>query len=548
MFTFYKVDVVGPSNWTATFLQDNNVTEVTTKGALKRLLSKINYLIGYNNYSIDDKLIASVLKGIDPYETLEKIETNKRVSFNLQNPVSIDLKQEINAELDEIKFNLGYGSAHDDLKIMQEIFKLRENYLMSKFEVVKEFKLPVSNLKLTRVMLASEVLKTRKGNDKNRLVIKYDKRLSKHELPKQVLAFYESIEEQFEKDIDYQVLEREKLVYKLGNLDHTFGFGGLHAAKENYVDEGQFMEIDVKSYYPSLILNNEYLDEKAHKYYQAIYNDRQKLKMYEDPKEEAYKLIINIVYGGLKSQWTRLYNPQISNSVTVNGQLILTHLILLISNFCELIQTNTDGLIIKYEPVMKESILKIIKLFEEHYQLEFGVKYINKIAQKDVNNYVLRYEDNSLRAIGRFANYENGDYERNSYSIIDKALVEHYMNGVRVNRTVMNEYKKGNLQAFQYVIKAGKFDGLAQENFSGTLFDDVKDTRLKEIEPVSRVFAGRNKDIGSVYRFKKGRETKYTKVAYTSDHCLVWNESLEKLDRRLIDLNWYIKECERWLF
>src|SRR5699024_8995260 len=118
-----------------------------------------------------------------------------------------------------------------------------------------------------------------------------------------------------------------------------------------------------------------------------------KLQRVEDPKEEAYKLILNIVYGGLKSKWSNLYNPQMSNNVVVNGQLILTHFILLLDNFCELIQTNTDGIIIKYEPVMKESIIKLIKLFEKHYSLSFDIDYINKIAQRDVNNYVVRYEE-----------------------------------------------------------------------------------------------------------------------------------------------------------
>ncbi len=536
------------NGWQAAFLQDDKLIKVTEKGALKRLLSKTNYLVGYNNYTIDDKLIASVLKDIEPFETLKKIRENKRVGFALQNPISIDLKQEINEELDEIKFNLGHGSAEDDLKIMQEVFKLRENYLMSKFDVVKEFKLPVNNLKKTRVMLAGEVLKTRKGTDKERLNIKYDERLTKEELPQRILEFYQRIESRFKDGVDFKELEREKLTYKLSGLDHTFGFGGLHAAKENYVDEGNFMQIDVKSYYPSLILNNHYLDEKAHKYYQAIYNDRQKLKKANDPKEEAYKLIINIVYGGLKSPWTRLYNPQISNSVTVNGQLILTHLIWLLDNFCELVQTNTDGLIIKYDDVMLSSILQIIKLFEQHYHLKFDTKYINKIAQKDVNNYVIRYTDNTLHAVGRFANYDGGDFERNSYTIIDKALVNYYMHDIKVNRTVMNEYKKGNFQLFQYIVKDGSYDGMAQEVFNDTLFNDFKETGFKRLAPVNRVFAGRNKEIGSVYRFKDGRETKYTKVAYTSDNCLIWNDSLKRLDRRLIDLNWYIKECERWLF
>src|SRR5699024_7828080 len=118
MFTFYRFDVVGPGNWTATFLQDEEVIKIKEKGALKRLLSNTKFLVGYNNYNMCDKLLASVLKGIDPYTTIEKLETNKRVTFNLQNPISIDLKQELNVELDEIKYNLGYGSNMNDLEIM----------------------------------------------------------------------------------------------------------------------------------------------------------------------------------------------------------------------------------------------------------------------------------------------------------------------------------------------------------------------------------------------------------------------------------------------
>jgi len=548
MFTFYRFDVVGPGNWTATFLQDEEVIKIKEKGALKRLLSNTKFLVGYNNYNMCDKLLASVLKGIDPYTTIEKLETNKRVTFNLQNPISIDLKQELNVELDEIKYNLGYGSNMNDLEIMKEVFEKRDTYLSSKFEVVKEFKLSADNIKKTRVMLAAEVLNTRKGTDKERLNIIYDKSLTKNELPKQVLSFYKGIEEQFNKGTDFKELEREKLVYKLAGLDHTFGFGGLHAAKENYAVEGHFMQIDVKSYYPSLILNNEYLDENAHKYYETIYNDRRKLQENKDNKEEAYKFIINIVYGGLKSKWTRLYNPQISNSVVVNGQLILTHLILLLNNFCELVQTNTDGLIIKYDEVMKPSILQIIELFEQHYQLIFDIKYINKIAQKDVNNYVIRYEDSTLHAVGRFANFDGGNYERNSYTIIDKALVNHYMHDIKVNRTVMNEYKNNNLQAFQYIVKSGAHDGMVQETKEETLLADSYKSNFTKLNKVNRVFAARDKMLGTVYRYKEGRETKYTKVAYASENSVVWNDDLSKLNKRLLDLNWYIKECERWLF
>lgn len=553
MFTFYRT-YVDQSNWKIAFLQDGKVTKIKNdKGALERSLSNIKFLVGYDNYKFDDKLVASILRDIDPYETLQKITKNKRFRLNLQNPVSLDLKQELwNLDFKEAQANLGHDISTDDheqdLKFMELLFKKREDYFTSKFEVVREFRLKADSVKKTRVNMASEVLRTRKGNDRLRLNLNYDNRLKMNELPKQVTEFYKDIEQKFKNDVPFQELESEQMTYRLSGIDHIYGFGGLHAAINNYVSEGHFMQIDVKSYYPTLIMNNSLLDEKALERYRAIYKDRQKLQKLEDPKEEAYKLILNIVYGGLKSRWTNLYNPQASNNIVVNGQLMLTHLILLLENFCELIQTNTDGLIIKYEPVMKKSILKIIKLFEQQYSLSFDIKYINKIAQRDVNNYVIRYVDGSLNARGRFANYDGGDFERNSLTVIDKALVEYFINGTRVNRTIIDLWKNNKLEYFQLVKKAGKFDGMAHELKESTLLEGTYSSRFKELPNVNRIFATNDKNLGGIYNVRNGVETQYSKVPYTSDSVLVHNESLNKLNKRKINLNWYIKETERWLF
>lgn len=549
MFTFYKV-LADPSGWQATFLKNNEVTNIKNdKQLLKDYLSKVKFLVGYDNYNIDDRLLASLLNDVDPYDTLTKIKDGKRVGYRMHNPITIDLKQELwSIELDEIKLNLGLSADYDDLQTMQTIFKEREDYLTSKFEVVKEFKLRPDSVKKTRVNLAADVLKSVKTTDKNRLNIIYDKRLSKFELPKPLLDFYADIQNRFNNGVAYEELEKEQFTFKVAGLDHVYGFGGLHGAKEDYVGSGHYMQIDVKSYYPTLILNNNFLNERSLDIYKKIYNTRLKLQKQKNSKQEAYKLITNIVYGGLKSKWSNLYNPQMSNSIVVNGQLILTHLVLLLNNFCELIQSNTDGIIIKYEPVMRESIVKIIKLFEERYNLQFDIDYITKIAQKDVNNYVIKYKDGTIHGIGRFANFKSGNYTRNSYAIIDKALVKYYMDDVIINKTIMDEYKKGNLQAFQYVVKSGKFDGMAHEQLDNTLFKKYKQSRFKPINNVNRVFATRNKNLGSIYRVRESAETQYIKVPYTSEHCLAWNESLDKLNRRLLDLNWYIKETERWLF
>lgn len=574
MFTFFDMEVY-KYDWMAVFEQDGQITKIhNDKSALERFLSSVQMLVGYNNYNYDDKIVASILKNMDPYNASQKIISNKRFGLRLNKPLTLDVMQELRGvSLKEAQANLGYNIietpidfnidrqlskkeleqvfkyCENDVLITKRLFEERKNYFTSKFEIVQEFKLPATSLKKTNANLAADVLEAKKtkGADDKRLILKYDNRLQKHELPKPVVEFYKNVQNMFEGDASYQELEREKFTFKLAGLEHVYGFGGLHAAKENYVDEGQFMQIDVKSYYPTLLINNSFLEDKALERYEAIYKGRQKLKKFNDSKEESYKLILNIVYGGLKSPWNKLYNPQVANNIVVNGQLILTHLIVLLDNFCELIQTNTDGLIIKYDEEMKPSILKLIKLFEEHYSLKFDIDYINKLAQRDVNNYVVRYDDGRLNAKGRFANYDGGNFERNSLTIIDKALVDYYINGIKTNKTVINTWRKNELEFFQYVTKAGKFDGMAQEIRQDTLFDVKETVGFKELKNVNRIFAGKDERLGAVYKTKKEKETKYTKVPYTSDNCFVFNDDLKKLNKRKIDLNWYIKEVEKWL-
>src|SRR5690625_3335439 len=128
MFTFYKM-LADPSGWQATFLKNNEVTNIKNdKQLLKNYLSKVKFLVGYDNYNIDDRLLASLLNNVDPYDTFKKIKQNKRVGYRMNNPITIDLKQELwNVELDEIKLNLGLSADYDDLKTMQVIFKDRKS-------------------------------------------------------------------------------------------------------------------------------------------------------------------------------------------------------------------------------------------------------------------------------------------------------------------------------------------------------------------------------------------------------------------------------------
>lgn len=572
MFTFYDMEVF-KQDWLAVFISDDGeiIRLHNDRDGLEAALSNIKFLVGFNNHAYDDKIIASILRDIDPYQTSRKIIEGKRFNLRLQKPITLDVMQELrNVSLKEaqanlkrsiietpIDFNLDrpltnqeiskvFDYCQNDVLVTKDLFEEREDYFSSKFEIVKEFKLPATNLQKTRANLAAEVFKATPASDKNRLNFMYDERLPKHELPAPVVDFYKEIEKQYSEGAGFAELEKKKMTFHLAGIEHQYGFGGLHAAKENYKGEGNFMQIDISSYYPSLIINNQFIKEIDT--FKKIYHTRQMHKLAADPKDEVYKILLNSTYGAMKSKYNKLYNPQMANNIVVNGQLIMTHLICLLENFVELVQTNTDGIIIKYEAGFEKNILKLLELFEKAYDLSFDVDLITKIAQRDVNNYCLQYKDGKIKGVGRFAKFEGGDWERNSLTVIDKALVDYFIHGKKINQTVIELWKNNDLVWFQNVVKAGSYDGMAQEIRENTLFEGSYRTEFKPLQKVNRIFATKDEYLGGVYRTKNNREIKYTKVPYTSESCLVWNDELTKLNKRRLDLNWYIKEIERWLF
>src|SRR5690625_4376545 len=229
MFTFYKVTVIG-DDWKALFIdQDGKETLIKNdKGALERLLSKINYLVGFNNYQFDDKLLASILRDLDIKDSYKKIKNNKKFRLAIQNPITIDVSQELRSlDVTEAQANMlqpiDEVILSDQVKTIKSVFEKRESYFLSKFEIVKEFKLPAENVKKTRANLAAAVLKSKPKSDKDRLNIKFDERINMNELPKEVVNFYQTIMKKFKSGHDFQALEKERFMYRMNGLDHLYG-------------------------------------------------------------------------------------------------------------------------------------------------------------------------------------------------------------------------------------------------------------------------------------------------------------------------------------
>jgi len=532
---------------------------------------KRDILVGFNNYHYDDIVLAGLLMDKDPYKISQEIVfEKKRVKYRL-NHITLDVMQElplgvglkssqanlgmsivetpidfkINRKLTEDELSKLVEYCKNDVRDTELLFKKRQDYFTAKFEIVKEFGLEATNVKKTRAILSSKVLKChrRMGTINDRLRIQYDPNIDWKIIPKEVKRFFEECEYDYICGEDHEIIEKRSLQINIAGVPHVVAFGGLHGAIEKYNGEGNYLQIDVSSYYPSLIINNGFMSRASTEpeLYEELRKKRFELKKNKDPREYIYKILLNATFGATKSEYNALYDPRQANNICINGQLILIQLVLELTTKAgvELIQSNTDGIIIKYTNNY-EKIEEIIKDFGLRFNLGFDMDKITKVAQRDVNNYAILFENGKIKAKGRFSKFEGGGYEQNTLTIIDRALVNYYIYGKDIGLTIMEAYEKNDLLPFQIIAKAGvTYDGMYYE------YGDEGDTKYIETQKVNRVFATNNKKYWGIYK-RKG--TSYQKIANTSDHNYIHNDDISTFDKTLLDLNYYVDLCKKNLY
>ena len=574
MIITYDIEVL-KDDWIMVFKEGDNDYRVIHNDTkeLETYIDNLNkskaILVGFNNYHYDDIILAGVLLGKDPYEISKKlIKTGERVNYKL-NMITLDVMQELplGVGLKSSQANLGMSIVEtpidfnldrpctqaeleelikyckNDVKDTEMLFKKRADYFQAKFEIVNEFGLPIPSVKKTRAILSSKVLKCQdKDIPRDRLHIDYDPHINWDIIPSAVTEFFKKCEYDYRCGGDYKEIESRKLKLIVAGVPHVYAFGGIHGALEKYNASGNFLHIDVSSYYPSLIIVDNYMSRKSEEpqLFTHLRDMRYKLKAQKDPKQKIYKILINATFGAMKSEYNLLYDPKQANNICTNGQIILTQLILELSPYCQLIQSNTDGLVVKYDPKNYEILEKKVKEFGERFNLTFDIDKIIKIAQRDVNNYAIMFEDGHIEAKGRFSKFEGGNFMQNSLSIIDRCLVNYYIYGKPVADTIIEAYKNNDLAPFQIVCKMGStYDGMYYE------YGEEGDTKLIETQKVNRVFATNDKKYWGIYK-RKGES--YQKIANTSEHNIIHNEDIKTFDKSKLDLNYYIDLVNRNLY
>ena len=295
------------------------------------------------------------------------------------------------------------------------------------------------------------------------------------------------------------------------------------------------LNVDVGSYYPSMMINFGFISRASEHpdLYKNLYATRMEYKAKKDNKQQIYKILLNSTFGALKSEFNDLFDPVMSNNICVNGQLILTDLIMNLRPYTELVQSNTDGILIKYKEKDLDTINEICKEWELNYGLTLDYEYVEKIVQRDVNNYILKTKDGKIKGKGLFANFDGGNFEKNNLTLIDMALKNYYINGIDIKDTITNMITNRNLMPLQQVAKMG-----------GTF--DFMEHNGQEVQKVNRIFATWDNRYGAINKVKNNNGVKkYNKIPNSSDKCVINNETLDKLDTNLLDLDYYVELVEK---
>ena len=228
---------------------------------------------------------------------------------------------------------------HDVEQTVEVWLRRKEDEFDAQMSLVKAFHLPISDIGRTKAQLSAKILGAvqREHNDEFEIEFPPSLRIEKYT---EVLNWYKNpLNRDYSKTLELEV----------AGVPHVFAWGGLHGAIPKYHGEGWFVNVDVASYYPSLMLVYKWLSRNVHdpSKYAEIYHTRLKLKAEKNPMQQPYKIVLNSTYGAMKDKHNAMYDPRQANNVCVGGQLLLLDLIERLEDHCEIIQSNTDGILVK---------------------------------------------------------------------------------------------------------------------------------------------------------------------------------------------------------
>lgn len=523
---------------------------------------KNDVFVGYNVRNYDQWIFKAILAGFNPkgindhiivdgkngylyssqlrefplifYDVMPNIPTSLKTleGFMGKNIKETDVDFNIDRPLTPEEIMLTEKYCRADVEALIEVFIKQKKEFESHMSLISTFDLPIEYLGKTKAQLSAEILECQPVN--------YDDEWNISFIDTLRIKKYSYVIDWFKQQNDYKA----KLATNIAGVPHVFAFGGLHGAVEKYHSTGQILHVDVNSFYPAIMIEYGLLSRSVREpeKYREIRDKRIEYKKAKNPLQAPYKIVLNSTYGICKDKYNKAYDPRRANEICINGQLLLLDLIehLEVINGFELIQSNTDGLIIKI-PDTDEAFNEVDDVcyeWEQRTKMTLGFDYIREIWQGDVNNYVFVDVDGNVERKGAYVK-PNSDLD-NDLPILNTAILERIINGVSVEKTI-NECK--DLQQFQKIYKLTSKYLYAVHN------------GLEVDGKVFRVFASKNVDDTALFKVKQhtrkdgGCYLSYEKFINCPTTCFIKNDSVLGISTDDVPINkqWYIDLAKKRL-
>ncbi len=503
--------------------------------------------IGYNNRRYDQYIMKAILLDMNPKEVNDWIIVDNRPGwqysslFNKIDMINFDTMLRMDTGLKSLEAFMGNDIRETsvpfdiDRKLTKEeieqtffycthdVEQTIEVWLARKAEydaamgLVKIFNLPLSYMGKTGAQRVAKILggKGKKFDDEFEFPIVGTLRLKK----------YRAVRDWYRNPENHDYRKKQKIM--IAGVEHTLAWGGLHGAIKKYYGEGIYLMADVTAYYPSLQERYKfgYRNMGNPENFEKIHGENLRMKATGNKAARLpYKIADNAISGQLKDAFSPLYDPRENNAICVNGQLLLVDLIEKLEPYCQLIQSNTDGILIKLKSIDDYDLIDdIVWEWEKRTGMRMGFDIYTKVFQKDVNNYLLVAPDGKTKTKGAYTKALSPvDYD---LPIINKAMVDYMTNGTPVEKTIGD---CDELIMFQKVVK-----------LSGKYWRAWHDGKYMA-EKCYRVFASKDKSATYIGKCKQSGAT-IEKFANTPNHCFIDNGSIKGKKVPLnLDKQWYV--------
>ena len=542
--------------------------------------------VGYNNVHYDQYIMKAILCGFDPKRVndfiIEKGNPGwkfsslfKNISMvnydvmlgndkglkSLEGFMGNDIRESsipftISRKLTQMEIEETVKYCTHDVEQTIEVFMKRIDEFNTMMFFIKHFKLSLDFLSKTKAQLAAKIL----GGNYNYKSKGYDDEFQFPILDCLELKKYKFVADWYKNPMNHDYSKSQEGVIVAG-VPHNFSWGGGHGAREKYHALGDFLIIDVTAYYPSQqkkfrfgyrVMNNP-------ENFEFIHDSNIEFKKKGDKKaRQPFKIMDNAVSGQHKQKSSALYDPMSNNSICVNGQMMLLDLVEHLEPYCELIQNNTDGIIVRlYDYDNDFDIIdEIVAEWESRTGMEMEFEtFFGEIYQKDVNNYlIVDREIGTVKAKGSYLK-KLSDLD-NDLPILNKALNDYMVHGIPVEKTIngCNDLKEFQMvrrisKLYTKILHGGYWESYQAINpASGRMktFKRFVGKREELKERCVRVFASVDMNDGGLWKVKG--EDKIEKLEGTPEHSFIWNDSVNDVHvPSKLDKQWYIDAATKRL-